>query len=73
MEGFLRFFFILVNRIVFGMLGSWIRRSFFNVPYKKAYKKKSSDFDVIDIEDFKNRLVGLAAVAIVVFLLTLLF
>ena len=75
MEGFLRFLLHIFNGIILGVLGSWIRHYIFNVPYTKGSKKKSDDWygDVIDVEEYKNRLVGFGAVIIVVCLLLLFF
>lgn len=75
MDGLFEFFFILIYRIVLVMLGSWILRVFFNVPYKKASKKKSDNWygDIIDVEEYKDRLVGFGAVMIFGFLAMLIF
>lgn len=75
MEIFLRFLLGIFNGIILGVIGSWIRHYIFNVPYTKGSKKKSDDWygDVIDVEGYKDRLVGFGAVMVFGFLMMLIF
>ncbi len=59
MKGFFEIFSIIIGRYIFGHIGYFIRKGWFKI-FKKRIKSVD-DFDlseVVDIEDFNNRLVG---------------
>ena len=62
MEAFLEVFTIIIGRLIFGTIGSLIRKCWVRILRKISSKENQisiSEFDhVIDVESFKNRIVG---------------
>jgi hypothetical protein len=63
MSGFFEIIAILIGRILLGYTGFFVRKCWYNIRFFlfKTVKVKvtPSDFDdIIDVEDFKNRIVG---------------
>ncbi len=75
MEDIGKFFLIFFNRIIFAGIGAWVRKVFFNVPYGGDKKRKKGDYfdEVIDTNEYINRVVGFAVFAAFILILVLMF
>jgi hypothetical protein len=64
METLLEVFSVLLGRYLFGRTGYYVRLLWLKIV---KGKKRSSEFDeVIDVDDFKNRIVGFVVIMIIV-------
>jgi len=72
MEGFLEILTIIIGRYLFGSVGYFLRK-IWRFIFKVKNKSKDSEFnDVIDVDDYKNRIVGFIFVATVLVLIIFL-
>ncbi|PWS28871.1 hypothetical protein DHW03_03285 [Pedobacter yonginense] len=68
---------ILIGRWILGGIGYWTRKGYFFISRtisKPDKTKRKSDLDeVIDIEDFSNRIIGIVVIFLVIALADIFF
>lgn len=68
MSYFLEIMSIFIGRWVLGGIGFWVRRAYYSFfEPESAVKKrvKSKKDDVVDVEEFQNRLIGVLTILII--------